>query len=89
MVSTPNGSDYRFLYVFLHNRGRGWQMAEPTDKRDLTQILIDNGYEMVYHPEYDEDIAVGSKEGNIVGLTKVFNLWAIDLTDHTPRREQT
>ena len=44
---------------------------------------------MVYHPEYDEDIAVGSKEGNIVGLTKVFNLWAIDLTDHTPRREQT
>lgn len=84
MVSeAPQGSDYRFLYIFLLNRGGGWQIAEADDKRDLSQILIDHGYEMVYHPEYDGDIAVGKKEGSIVGVATVFGLWAIDLTDRT------
>ena len=89
MVNIPNGSDYRFLYVFLYNKGRGWQIAETTDKRDLSQILIDNGYEIIYHPEYDGDIAVGKKEGSIVGIATIFDLWAIDITDHTPTKEQT
>jgi len=87
MVATPQGSDYRFLYVFLYNKGKGWQIAEPTDARDLSQIMIDNEYEIIYHQENEEDIVVGSKEGNIVGIAKIFGLWAIDLTDHTPRKE--
>jgi len=88
MVKIPSGSDYRFLYVFLYNKGKGWKIAEATDKRDLSQILIDNGYEMIYHPEYDGDIAVGVKEGIVVGIATVFDLWAVDITDHTPTKEQ-
>lgn len=88
MVAMPQGSDYRFLYVFLYNKGRGWQIVEPTDARDLSQIMIDNGYTIVHHQEYEEDIVVGSKGGNIVGIARIFDMWAIDLTDHTPKKEQ-
>jgi hypothetical protein len=87
MVAVPQGSDYRFLYVFLYNKGNGWQITEPTDVRDLSQIMIDNGYEIIHHQEYEEDIVVGSKDGKIVGIAKIFDLWAIDLTDHTPGKE--
>ncbi len=89
MVITPGGSDYRFLYIIFYNEGKGWQIAEPTDKRDLSQILLDNGYEIIHHPEYENDIAVGRKEGSIVGVAKVFDLWAIDITDRNPTGEQT
>lgn len=91
MVEIPKGSDYRFLYIFLYNReiGTQWKIAEPTDQRNLSQILVDNGYEMIYHPAFDGDIAVGSKDGTVVGVATVFGMWAIDLTDHTPVKEPT
>jgi len=81
------GQQYRFLYVFLHNRGNGWEVAEATDIRSTPQMLIDIGCEIVYQPQYQGDIAVGQKEGTVIGVANLYGQhWAIDLTDRTDKR---
>jgi len=84
LVGTPQGEQYRFLYIFLYNRGNGWKIAEEEDIRPYGQILLDYGCEIVYQPQHQGDIAVGSKDGTVIGVASVYGTpWAIDLTDRS------
>jgi len=75
----PIGEEYRFLYVFLYNKGHGWKITEEDDERSLSSMLEDYGCEVIYLPQFDGDMIVGKKDGDIIGLAKLFGTWAINL----------
>ena len=79
----PTGTDYRFLYVVLYNKGKGFYFGMPQESKSIEQMLIDKDYEIVYSPEYDGDITVGKKDGDVIGVASLYGLWAINLSEHT------
>ena len=46
-------------------------------------MLIDDNYEIIYSPEYDGDIIVGKKNGDVIGVANLYGPWAINLSEHT------
>ena len=82
----PTGTDYRFLYVVLYNKGKGFSFevnhSMPASKT-IEQMLMDKDYEIVYSPAYDGDITVGKKDGDVIGVASLYGLWAINLSEHT------
>jgi len=58
----PTGEEYRFLYIFLYNKGYGWKIANDS------------------LPQFDGDMVVGKKDGDIIGLAPLFGIWAINLS---------
>ena len=80
----PTGEEYRFLYVFLYNKGHGWKIAEDSDPRPLRIILEDYGCDPIYAPQFDGDMVVGRKDGDIFGIATLFGTWAINLSARVP-----
>lgn len=101
MVTPDPGERYRFLFVSLLNQGHGWRIAVESDDRSTTQMLLDNGYQITYPPEFDKDIVVGLKDDDLVGvmdLSIIFpgtfldslgseshSFWAINLNRHSKK----
>ena len=79
----PTGTDYRFLYVVLYNKGKGFSFGTNHSTKTIEQMLIAEDYEIVYSPEYDGDIVVGKKDGDVIGVASLYGLWAINLSEHT------
>ena len=79
----PTGTDYRFLYVVLYNKGKGFNFGGSQKSKSIEQLLIDDNYEIVYSPEYDGDITVGKKNGDVIGVANLYGPWAINLSEHT------
>ena len=79
----PTGTDYRFLYVVLYNRGKGYNFDISNESKSIEQALIDENYEIIYSPEYDGDIIVGKKDGDVIGIANLYGPWAINLSEHT------
>ena len=79
----PTGTDYRFLYVVLYNKGKGFSFGMPQESKSIEQMLMDKDYEIVYSPAYDGDITVGKKDGDVIGVASLYGLWAINLSEHT------
>ena len=83
MSLMPTGTDYRFLYVVLYNKGKGFSFGMPQESKSIEQMLMDKDYEIVYSPEYDGDITVGKKDGDVIGVANLYGPWAINLSAHT------
>ena len=79
----PTGTDYRFLYVVLYNKGKGFSFSTQRESKSIEQLLIDDNYEIVYSPEYDGDITVGKKDSDVIGVANLYGPWAINLSEHT------
>lgn len=76
----PTGIEYRFLYIFLYNKGYGWEPTEKNDEKSLSSILEDYGCDLIYLPQFEGDMVVGKKDGDIIGLATLFGPWAINLS---------
>ena len=79
----PTGTDYRFLYVVLYNKGKGYNFGISNESKSIEQMLIEDNYEIIYSPEYDGDIIVGKKDGDVIGVANLYGPWAINLSEHT------
>jgi len=79
----PTGTDYRFLYVVLYNKGKGFSFNTQQESKSIEQLLIEENYEIVYSPEYSGDITVGKKDGDVIGVAELYGPWAINLSEHT------
>lgn len=77
----PTGEDYRFLYVMLYNRGRGYHVGKDNETRSLQQLLLDEEYEIIYEPESERDIVVGKKDDQVIGIADLWGPWAINLNE--------
>ena len=76
----PIGEEYRFLYVFLYNKGHGWKIEKENDEKSLSSMLEDYGCDVIYLPQFDGDMVVGRKDGEVIGLANLFGTWAINLS---------
>lgn len=84
----PSGEDYRYLYVILYNKGKGYRLSNTeNDHRSLKQVLVDEGYEIIYEPTGDRDIIVGKKTGELIGVADLWGPWAIDLNEKIDTNE--
>ena len=79
----PTGTDYRFLYIVLYNKGKGFTFGANHSTKTIEQMLIDEDYEIIYSPEYDGDIVVGKKDSDVIGVAALYGPWAINLSEHT------
>ena len=79
----PTGTDYRFLYVVLYNKGKGYNFGIANESKSIEQMLIEDNYEIIYSPEYDGDIIVGKKNGDVIGVANLYGPWALNLSEHT------
>ena len=80
----PTGEEYRFLYIFLYNKGYGWKIAEDHDERPLSSMLEEYGCDVIYLPQFNGDMVVGKKDGDLIGLATLFGIWAINLSARVP-----
>ena len=89
MVSAmPTGEDYRYLYVILYNKGKGYRLNNIEDEhRSSKQIMVDEGYEIIYEPTGERDIIVGKKDGELIGVADLWGPWAIDLNERIEPNE--
>ena len=78
----PTGHDYRFLYIFLCNKGHGWKIADEEDTRTIQKILEDYGCTIIHSPQYEGDMVVGAKDKNLYGLANLYGFWAINLSEY-------
>lgn len=76
----PTGVDYRFLYVILYNKGKGYSFGTDQATKSIEQIFIEEGYEVIYAPEYEGDIIVGKKDNQLIGVASLWGPWAINLS---------
>ena len=79
----PTGTDYRFLYVVLYNKGKGYSFGISNESKSIEQMLIEDNYEIIYSPEYDGDIIVGKKNGDVIGVVVMGEEWVdgVDVDD--------
>jgi len=75
----PTGVDYRFLYVVLYNKGKGYSFGSNQKIKSIEQILIEEGYEVIYKPEFEGDIVIGKKDNQLIGVANLWGPWAINL----------